>query len=278
MKKIVTMQDISDIGKCSLTVALPILSVMNIECAVVPTAVLSAHTAFEGFTFHDLTDTIPETFDHWKKLGLFFDAVYSGYLGSTRQIGLVRQLHRDFAAPDALKIVDPVMADNGKLYAGFSSAFVEEMAGLCAEADVIVPNLTEACLMGGCPYRDDPSDEFLKDLLKKLAGRGSRYVILTGAQKGKNLLGALGYDRDKNEFLACYNERLPVKYHGTGDIFASCLSGALTGGKSMEEAMRIAVDFTLECIRKTMEDPDHDWYGVNFETALPFLARLTAGE
>ncbi len=274
MKKIVTMQDISDVGKCSLTVALPILSAMNVECAVIPTAVLSTHTAFEGFTFHDLTDTIPDTFRHWKEQGFVFDAVYSGYLGSTRQIGLVRQLHREFTAPDALKIVDPVMADNGKLYAGFTESFVAEMAGLCTEADVIVPNLTEACLMAGLPYREDPSGGFLEDLLKKLADRGSRFVILTGARKGEDQLGALGYDREKNEFLSCYNERIPVKFHGTGDIFASCLSGALTGGKSMEQAMRIAVDFTLECIRKTMEDPGHNWYGVNFESALPFLIRL----
>ena len=271
MKKIVSIQDISSVGKCSLAVATPILTGMGLETIQLPTAVLSTHTAFEGFVIRDLTEMIPETLAQWEKLQFRFDAVYSGYLGSAEQIAYVKRLHRDFTKPGALRFVDPVMGDFGKLYAGFDADFVEEMRGLCAEADVIVPNLTEACLLADVPYAENDDTSFIRELLKKLAELGARKVILTGAKGEGDRLGALGYDAESDNFFAYYNEHIPVRFHGTGDIFASVLAGSLTKGYSLEKGLQLAVDFVLEAIKKTVADEDHDWYGVNFEEALPWL-------
>ncbi len=310
MKRIATIQDISCVGRCSLTVALPVISAIGIETAVIPTAVLSTHTAFQGFTFRDLTEDIPGITAHWKKEGFTFDAIYSGYLGSVRQVELVKSLFADFRSPlnnnseqnqvnthadasagamtkagstllsDAapfshtIRFVDPAMADNGSLYAGFTADFVDAMKSLCAEADVVVPNLTELCLLTDTPYREDYDDSAIRAMLRKMAAQKSPssagYVLMTGAHHGEDL-GVLCYDSKSDTFLEAYNEQLPVRFHGTGDLFASCMAGALTKGFSMQEAMQLAVDFVLECIRCTMKDPDKRWYGVNFEQALPYL-------
>lgn len=275
MKKIVTIQDISCVGKCSLTVALPLLSAMGLETAIIPTAVLSNHTAFSGFTFHDLTDTIPGILDQWKKEGFVFDAVYSGYLGSLRQIELVERAWDSCLAPGGLKIVDPAMADNGSLYKGFTEDFARAMGGLCGKADLIMPNLTEACFMTGRPYRPDGGDSYVRDTLRALSGLGCRFSMLTGVSPDENSLGAMIYDRDRDIFLSAYNEKLPVRFHGTGDIFASVMTGGLVRGKSLEEAMSIAVDFVHDCILETISHKDHNWYGVDFEAVIPALtARL----
>ncbi len=266
MKKIATIQDISCIGKCSLTVALPILSAMGIETAVIPTAVLSTHTAFDGFTFRDLTSDIGGILDHWKKEGFSFDAVYSGYLGSPEQIDLVRRTWKEFSGPETLHIVDPAMADNGSLYKGFTQAFADEMARLCGEADLIMPNLTEAALMTHSPYRPEGGRDYIQDMLRRLAELGSRYSMLTGVSPEPDRLGAMIYDSRDNILL-------PVKFHGTGDIFASCMAGGMTIGKGLEESMAIAVDYTLECIRATTANAGYNWYGVDFETAIPYLVR-----
>lgn len=268
MKRIITMQDISCVGKCSLTVALPIISAMGIETAVIPTAVLSTHTGFSQFTFRDLTDDIPGIIDHWKKEGFTFDAVYSGYLGSIRQIELVSGLFDTFRP--AIRLVDPAMADNGQLYSGFNDEFVSFMAKLCATADYIVPNLTEACLLTGKDYKSDPDVGFIHEIMRELGSRGTKNVIMTGMSDGDRL-GAISYNTEKDSFDTYYNERIGCSFHGTGDIFASCMLGALTLGKSCNSAMSLAVDYTLECIRKTIAEPTHNMYGVNFEQALPFL-------
>ena len=273
MKKIATIQDISCIGKCSLTVALPILSAMGIETAVIPTAVLSTHTAFDDFTFRDLTSDIGGILDHWKKEGFSFDAVYSGYLGSPEQIDLVRRTWKEFSGPETLHIVDPAMADNGSLYKGFTQAFADEMARLCGEADLIMPNLTEAALMTHSPYRPEGGRDYIQDMLRRLAELGSRYSMLTGVSPEPDRLGAMIYDSRDNIFYEYYNEKLPVKFHGTGDIFASCMAGGMTIGKGLEESMAIAVDYTLECIRATTANAGYNWYGVDFETAIPYLVR-----
>lgn len=273
MKRLLTVQDISCVGKCSLTVALPIISAMGVEACPLPTALLSSHTAFEHFSFCDLTEEIPAIEEAWKKEKLTFDTIVSGYLGSARQIELVQELGQKFrTSPDCLQIVDPAMADNGKLYAGFDDGFVEAMKRLCRSADVIVPNLTEACFLTGTEYRSDPDEDFCRELLEKLAGFGCREIILTGYQRDGGI-GVLSlHEENGHRFFGSYlNEKLPESYHGTGDIFASVLSGALTLGKTLEEAQRLAVDFTLECIRKTMEDSNRRFYGVNFEAALPLL-------
>lgn len=271
MKRIVTIQDISCVGKCSLTVALPVISACGIECAVVPTAVLSTHTAFRGYTFHDLTGEMAPIAAHWRQEGFRFDAIYTGYLGSREQIDFVLGYFRDFGHRDNLTVVDPVMADNGRLYAGFSPDFPGEMARLVAQADVIVPNLTEASLLLGIPYRADPTEEELHGMLRALAGLGAKNVVLTGVSLRPGELGAMGYESGSDRFFYHASEHLPVSFHGTGDVFASALVGALTRGLTLSGAVGVAVDFTVECLRATLRDPEHVLYGVNFETALPYL-------
>lgn len=275
MKRIVSIQDISCVGKCSLTVALPILSAMGVETAVVPTAVLSTHTGgFKGFTFHDLTQEIASISAHWKKEGLQFDAIYTGYLGSFEQINLVSQFFDDFGGENTLIFVDPAMADNGNLYPGFTPAFAKEMGKLCGKADVITPNLTEASFMLDVPYIGSGYDEaYIKNLLVKLSGLGAKKTVLTGVSFEPDKVGAMGYDADTGTFFHCFNERVPVHFHGTGDIFSSSCVGALMNGRDLGGALEIAVDYTLECIRQTQKDPDARWYGVNFEAALPMLIR-----
>lgn len=272
MKRILTIQDVSCVGKCSLTVALPIISACGIETAVLPTAVLSTHTAFPSWTFKDLTDEIQVISDKWKELSIGFDAIYTGYLGSFSQLELVGKIFDDFKTKDNFILVDPVMADNGKLYKGFDQEFAFSMAKLCKKADVIVPNMTEASFMLGIPYPDNDYDEkYVKDLLKKLCGLGAKVSVLTGVSLEKGKLGVYAFDSVKNEYFSYYNEHLPVSFHGTGDVFASTLCGAMAKGKSLKDSLKIAVDYTVECIKVTIANKDHNFYGVDFETAIPYL-------
>ena len=273
MKRVVSIQDISCLGKCSLTVALPIISAMGVEACVVPTAVLSTHTGgFQGFTFHDLTQEIAPIADHWEKEGITFDAIYTGYLGSFQQIELVGQFFDRFGKGDTLVYVDPAMADNGVLYTGFTPDFALEMGKLCGKADVIVPNLTEASFMLGVPYVGEGYDEaYIHKMLKDLTGLGCRRAVLTGMSFEPGKIGAVAYDAQTDTYASYFNENLPVQFHGTGDVFASACVGALMNGKDLEGALKVAVDYTLECIRETQKDPDARWYGVNFEAAIPAL-------
>ncbi len=272
MKKVVTMQDISCVGKCSLTVALPILSAMGIETAVIPTAVLSTHTMFKGFTFHDLTGEIVPVMEHWKKEGFRFDAVYTGYLGSFKQLDCAAQLFRDFGA-DGLKIVDPCMADNGKLYTGFTVEFAHEMAKLCAKADIICPNMTEASFLLDIPYVTSYDEAYVRDVLKKLTALGVPKAVITGISLDDRKLGAYAYDAEEDRYLSYYTDEEVQHFHGTGDIWASTLCGALVNGKTFDEAVAIACDYVKECIHLTLLEPDHNNYGVNFEEAIPSLIR-----
>lgn len=274
MKKIVTIQDISCFGKCSLTVALPIISAMGIEAAIIPTAVLSTHTMFSRFTFKDLSDQIEPISEHWKEEGLHFDAIYTGYLGSFEQIDLMKTFFEDFGK-DTLKIVDPAMGDNGKLYPAFDEKFAKHMATLCAKADIIDPNLTEACFMLGTEYKEDGEydEAYIKDILVKLTELGAKTAILTGVSFEKEKLGAMGYNSETKEFFSYYNEKIPAKYHGTGDVFSSSLVGAIVNGKEMKQAIQIAADFTRESIVCTRQDAENPWYGVNFEQAIPYLLK-----
>lgn len=268
MKRIVTVQDISAVGKCSLTVALPIISACGVECAVMPTAVLSTHTQFSGFTFHDLTDEIAPITRHWKNEGLTFDAIYTGYLGSFRQIELVEEMHEAFGST---LIVDPAMADHGKLYYGFTEQFAKRMAQLCGKADLILPNLTEACFMLDRPYREDYTQNEIREMLRALCALGAKRAALTGISYQKGMIGFEMYDSITDSFHSYFGEHLPVAFHGTGDIFASACVGAMARGKSIVEALKVAVDYTYECVRVTLNDPDHRSYGVNFEEAIPYL-------
>lgn len=275
MKRVLTIQDISGVGKCSLTEALPIISAAGIECAVLPTTVLSTHTAFEGFTFRDLTEDMPGIAAHWKQLGLEFSSIYTGYLGSIHQVELVENIIDTFRKDDTLVVVDPAMADNGKLYAGFAPEFVGAMKGLCAKADLVVPNITEASFLLGKEYIAEGYEEsYIEELLKGLTDLGPRYAVLTGVSFAADKLGAAAYDSETDTFFSYFTDREPRSFHGTGDLFASALVGALENGFSIEDGIRIASEYTLASLRATLNDPEGRWYGVNFEEALPVYLRL----
>ena len=275
MKRIMTIQDISCVGRCSLTVALPIISAAGVECGVLPTAVLSTHTAFEKFTFHDLTDEIEPISKTYVDLGIGFDCIYTGYLGSFRQLALVEDFIKTHKKENTMVVIDPAMADNGKLYHGFTPEFAKAMANLVSYADLVVPNLTEACFMLDIPYTEEYDEEYIKNILVRLTKLGAKRSALTGITFDNKTLGAYSYDSETGRFFYYANEYLPVRYHGTGDIFASATVGALMRGQSVENALSVAVDYTYECIRLTMEDEDRRFYGVNFEEAIPYyLMRL----
>ena len=271
MKRILTIQDISCLGRCSLTVALPIISAMGVETCIVPTAVLSTHTMFNNFTFKDLNDQIEPIANHWKDENITFDAIYTGYLGSIEQIDIVAGVFDRFKTDDNLIIVDPAMADNGKLYPAFDEAFAKKMVTLCSKADIIVPNLTEASFMTGVEYRETQDEEYIKEMLLALSKIGAPVSVLTGVMLEEGKIGVMGYDSRTKEFFHYYNTLYPLFSHGTGDIFASTCVGALMNDKSVEESFAIAVDYTGETIRLTSMDPERRNYGVNFEQAIPYL-------
>lgn len=270
-RRILTVQDISCLGQCSMTVALPILSACGHETCVLPTAVLSTHTGgFGAVHFRDLTQDISPILSHWRREGITFDAIYAGYLGSMEQISLVQELFDTMAIPNGARVLDPAMADGGKLYQGFDDQYVEAMKTLCTHADVLIPNITEACLLTGTAYemRNDP--EFARKLLEKLS-RLCPCVVLTGVGDTPDKTGVALLHNGEISYYS--HEKLPKNYHGTGDIFAAAFVGAWQQGNSLEEAVKIAADFTALCIRKTWENPAH-WYGVKFEEALPELMRM----
>ena len=274
MKRIVTVQDISCVGKCSLTVALPIISAMGVECAILPTAVLSTHTMFKSFSCADLSGEFETIAEHWKNEDIGFDGIYTGYLGSLEQIDMVKKLFSDFDAPGCLRFVDPAMADNGKLYPAFDMNYAHRMAELCAVADVIVPNVTEACFMTDSEYRSEYDEAYAKQLLIKLSKLGAKLNVLTGVGFEPGKTGVMSYDAKSGEFDYYCHDKLPISYHGTGDIFSSVCFAALIRGMDVRSAMALAADFTKESIRLTVEDPAKPWYGVNFEQALSMLTNI----
>ena len=276
MKRIITVQDISCVGRCSLTVALPIISAAGVEAGVLPTAVLSTHTAFPKFTFCDLTGEIEKISETFAELDIDFDAVYTGYLGSFRQLELVSQMIDRHKTDKCLVLIDPAMADNGKLYKGFTNDFARAMAQLSGKADLVIPNLTEACFMLDIPYNEEYDEQYIRDVLKKLTDIGAKRAALTGISFESDKLGVYCYDSTTDTYFSYYNEKLPVAYHGTGDIFASATLGAIMRGHSVESALKVAVDFTLECIILTMADENRRTYGVNFEEALPYYIKRLA--
>ena len=273
MKRIVTIQDISCVGKCSLTVALPIISAMGVEAAIIPTAVLSTHTMFSGFTCRDLTEEIEPICDHWKKENFDFDAIYTGYLGSFRQIDLMAKMFAEFKTDKTITFVDPAMGDHGKLYPAFDMAFAKKMGTLCGKADMVVPNITEACFMTDTEYKEVYDEAYVKDLLGKLIALGAKTALLTGVSFEEGKTGVMGYDSQSDEYFYYSHEKHPISYHGTGDIFSSTCIGAMMNGFDWKEAAVIAADYTAECIRLTIEDKQGPWYGVHFEQAVPYLLK-----
>lgn len=271
-KKILTIQDISCVGQCSLTVALPVISAMGIETAILPSAILSTHTGgFTGYTFHDLTEDLPAIKEHWKKENIKFDAFYTGYVGSVKQLEYISDIMDELRKPDSKIIVDPVMGDKGKLYPGFEPSFAKEMAKLCKKADVIVPNLTEAAFMLDEEYIETGhTKEYIERILKKLLGLGCKNALLTGVSLEEGKLGVAAIDGATGKINYYFRDLYPGMFHGTGDVFASSFAGAMILGKTIEQAAKIAVDFTVNAIAKTINDKNH-WYGVKFELALPEL-------
>jgi pyridoxine kinase len=274
------------VGRCSLTVALPVLSAAGARASALPTAVLSTHTGgFSGYTFRDLTDDILPIMEHWKTLGIRFDAVYSGYLGSARQLALVEGLIERFGE-GASVLIDPVMADNGRLYANFSPEFPEGMRGLCARrAEIITPNLTEALfLMGGIErYHEGPHtapyiEDVLRGLSEVLSGGALKSIVMTGLRFNEEECGAAVYDRAAGETHLSRARLVPGFYHGTGDLFASVFLAAYMNGARTAEAADIAVEYAAEAIALTRDAGCDTRYGVLFEPGLGALARRLRGE
>jgi len=265
-KKILTIQDISCVGQCSLTVALPILSACGLETCILPSAVLSTHTAgFSGFTFRDLTDDMPEIQKHWQKENIRFNAIYTGYLGSVKQVGYVQSILDTMGTDDCVRIVDPAMADNGKLYSIFNDEYVAAMRGLCKSADILIPNITEACFLAEVEYREIYDESYVKELLDKLSKLGAKTIVLTGVSYAPDKTGVIVYESGKIRYYE--HDKVSKGCHGTGDIYASAFTGALLNDKDIFEAAKIAADYTVKCIINTQGDADH-WYGAKFETAL----------
>ena len=270
-RRILTVQDISCVGQCSITVALPILSACGHETCILPSAVLSTHTGGFGMPhIKDLTEDFSGILNHWQNQKFTFDVVYTGYLGNTEHVGYVKRIFDTMLIPEGMRIVDPAMGDHGKLYTGFDMNYVMAMRDLCASADVIIPNVTEACFMTGTPYQQELSEEYVSQLMKKLE-KICPNVVLTGIGYKANETGVL-VSQSGQRWHYVHN-KIPRNFHGTGDVFASAFVGAWQQGNTLCDAVKIAADFTTLCIEQTWNEPAH-WYGVKFEAALPELIKM----
>ena len=268
--RILTMQDISCVGQCSMTVALPILTLCGMETCILPSAILSTHTGGFGTpAIQGLEAFVPNAMTHWKAQGLSFEAFYTGYLGNLTLVQQAMELAREISSTGGRVVVDPAMADHGKLYSGFDEPYVRAMAQLCGQAHVILPNLTEACLLTGTDYPQVYDEAFICTLLEKLHGLGAESIVLTGIGYQPGHTGVVV--SQKGKLYHYEHSLLPRSYHGTGDIYAAAFVGCWLGGRSMEEAAAIAADFAGDCIRVTLDDPDY-WYGTKLHCALPLLA------
>ena len=268
-KRILTIQDISCVGQCSMTVALPVLSACGHETCILPTALLSTHTGgFGKPTVVHFDNALDEMWRHWQEKDITFDAVLVGYLGSVGAVGTAERIIEQMLEPDGVAIVDPAMADHGKLYSGFDTDYVQAMKKLCKKADILIPNITEAAMLSGKEYRESLTERYAADLLSVW---DQKRVVLTGVSLEEGKTGVMIREGEKESTY--FHPRLGKNYHGTGDLFAAAFTGALMQNKSLEEAVKIAADFVCACIRNTEAAPVH-WYGVKFETALPELIRM----
>jgi pyridoxine kinase len=229
---------------------------------------------FRNFTCKDLSDQITPIAAHWKSEGVEFDAIYTGYLGTAEQVDQIKELFRNFRGKNTTIIVDPVMADNGKLYPAFDMDYVRKNTELCAEADIIVPNITEAALMTGMDYREEYDEAYIRELLSRLNELGARISVLTGVSLEKGKTGVMGYERETGEYYVYQNRRIDAAYHGTGDLFSSTCVGEIMRGKNWRDAMRIAADYTAHTIEVTLRNPRKPWYGVDFESTIPDLLAM----
>ena len=268
-KRILTVQDISCVGQCSMTVALPILSACGHETCILPTALLSTHTGgFGKPAVTHMDQALPEIIRHWQENQITFDAILVGYLGSIEAIELTKRMLKELVAPEGIVIIDPAMADHGKLYSGFDEAYVEAMKELCSCADILMPNLTEAALITGKDYREIIDEDYVNTLIR---GLDNSCVVLTGVGYETDFTGVLVKQDDTVTHYP--HRKVGGSCHGTGDIFAACFTGSLMRGKNMAQSVEIAADFTALAIENTVNNPAH-WYGVKFETAIPDLIRM----
>ena len=275
-KRVIAVHDLSCAGRCSATVALPILSCAGLETSLLPTALLSTHTAFPGVQFHDLTETILPTVRQWHELGFEADAVYIGYLGSLEQTELLREALPYMAGEQTRIYIDPVMGDGGKLYSGIDPAFPEKMRAFCGLGSVILPNITEACLLCGVPYHEGPHEEkWIDELLERLRNLGQEQTILTGVMPDEDHIGAAMMDCRTGKTETVVLPRVPASVCGTGDVFASALIGAQLSSVHTLEAVRIAENFVADCIRRSLAEERDLRRGVNFEAGLgDYIAAL----
>lgn len=268
-RRILTIQDISCVGQCSMTVALPVLSACGHEVCILPTAILSTHTGgFDTPAVQNLADFARAACNHWLREGITFDLIYTGYLGSVQAIEAAEQIIDSMLAPSGMVIVDPAMADHGKLYKGFDEEYASAMGQLCSLADVMIPNITEAAMLTGMPYQEHLDEEYTRKLL---SGFPDKQVLLTGVGFEPDQTGFAMWSG--NDAVFCHHKRLDRNFHGTGDLFAAAFVGAVASGKELINAARIASEFVLKCIQNTFDEPAH-WYGVKFETALPDLIEM----
>lgn len=268
-KRILTIQDISCVGQCSTTAALPILSAAGHETCILPSAILSTHTAgFENYTYRDLTEDMPLIVKHWKEYFINFDAIYTGYLCNTKQIDFVKDILDACKTRYFTSFVDPVMADNGKLYPAFDQEFVEKMKTLAFSADIIMPNVTEACFLADHDYCGHHSKTYISEITDKLHKLGAKTIIMTGVSCTEYTIGVVISDRDGDRYYE--HMKMDKNIHGTGDVFSSAFVAAHMRGKPAYHAAKIAANYTLSCIKNTMSDINH-WYGVKFEPMLPQL-------
>jgi len=272
-KRILTIQDISCIGQCSLTVALPIISAFGIETCILPSAILSTHTAgFKGFTCLNFTEEFKKIIAHWEKEKINFNAFYTGYLLNKEQINIIKEIFNKFSINNnSLKIIDPVMGDNGKLYPGFDLNFAQAMKSLCLNADIILPNLTEACLLTGYEYKEKYDEEYILNLIKKLEEFKVKIIIITGIGYDENTTGVIVVENGKTKYYK--HRKIPKSYHGTGDVYSSVFVGSYLKGMNAYDSACAAADFVVECIEYTIKDTSH-WYGVKFE---PLLTNFIIG-
>lgn len=267
-KRMIAINDISCFGKCSLSVAVPILSAAGVETCAIPTAMLSSHTGFPGYTFLDLTKEMIPVAEHWKKLELSFDGIYTGYLGSPAQISCVETIINMF--PTKFVLIDPVMGDNGRLYDGFDASYAKEMRRLLKRADVIVPNVTEGAFLSGMTYESGThSINYIQAMAESLGTMCSGSVVLTGVNTSSGCVGTAVWD--SGDFSLVEHEKIDALYSGTGDVFASVVAAAVMNGKDINTAVNIATDFVVHCILKTKQTSGDRNYGLNFELCIEKL-------
>lgn len=272
--RIAAIHDLSCFGRCSLTIALPVLSAMGCQCCPLPTALLSAHTGFPGNTFLDLTAEMGRIADHWTAMDLQFGAIYSGFLGSADQVDTVARFFSTFKKSSTAVIVDPVMGDHGTAYRTCTPELCRGMRVLAENSDVITPNLTEAALLLDRPYEEIQRTD-AHEVVRRLSVGGRRSVVLTGYSSESGQTGALCFDRDSGESKAVQTPREPQDFSGTGDLFASVLAGGVARGVPLFQAAQAAADFVRDCIARTLAEGLTEQDGVDFE---PLLGQLTSSK